>query len=114
MPDLNPIFTESFNSGDAQALSELYEKDAVFHTPTGPVSGREAIRMMYAAMLAGSPTIESRTRQILTCGDIALITSEWSFASGGATSSGTSVEVVRRQPDGSWMYIIDEPRILRR
>ncbi|NRQ33117.1 nuclear transport factor 2 family protein [Nonomuraea sp. NN258] len=116
MPDLNPIFTARFNSGDAAALSELYEKDAVFHTPAGPVSGREAIRTMYAAMLADSPTIDSEARRILICGDIALIISEWSFTSGDsgdATSSGISVEVARRQPDGTWLYIIDEPRIPR-
>ncbi|MEV5576572.1 nuclear transport factor 2 family protein [Spirillospora sp. NPDC052269] len=112
--DLNPIFSERFNAGDAGPIADLYEKDAVFHTSTGPITGREAIRDHYATMLASSPTMDSRARRILSCGDdLALITSDWTFTVGSDSRSGVSVEVVRRQPDGTWMYVIDEPDIQR-
>ncbi|MEV4253539.1 nuclear transport factor 2 family protein [Spirillospora sp. NPDC049652] len=107
--DLNTVFTARFNSGDARAVTDLYEQDAVFHSSSGPVVGRDAIRAHYADMLGSAPTIDSRLRQILTCGDLALLLSDWDFSSGSVTKTGVSIEVARRQPDGTWKYAIDEP-----
>lgn len=42
-------WVEAFNRGDAGALAELYEPDAVNHqVAEQPVQGREAIRRMFA------------------------------------------------------------------
>ncbi|NUR27319.1 MAG: nuclear transport factor 2 family protein [Catenulispora sp.] len=105
--DLNPTFSALFNAGDVRGLVRLYAPDAVFHASSGPVTGREAIHAEYTDMIAGSPGLELRTRRILSSGDTALITTD------DATSTGVSVEVARRQPDGTWLYVIDEPRLSR-
>jgi ketosteroid isomerase-like protein len=111
--DLNPTFSALFNAGDVLGLVRLYAPDAVFHASSGPVTGRDAIHAEYADMIAGSPGIELRTRRILSSGDTALITTDWRFTADDATSTGVSVEVARRQPDGGWLYVIDEPRLSR-
>ena len=60
------------------------------------------------------PTIELTTRRVVQEGDTALLMADWRFQ--GTTSdgrsvsaSGTSIEVARRQSDGSWRYLIDLP-----
>jgi ketosteroid isomerase-like protein len=47
-------------------------------------------------------------------GDLALLQGEWAFVGTAPDGSpvelaGRSAEVVRRQPDGSWRYVIDHP-----
>ncbi len=46
--------------------------------------------------------------------DTALLVADWRFhgtAADGSdvATSGTSIEVARRQPDGNWRYLIDLP-----
>jgi len=110
--ELNATFSALFNSGDVDALADLYEKDAVSHSPEGLVTGRDAIRAQYADKVAESVRIEAPARQIITSGDIALIVTDWRFTEADGDSTGVSVEVARRQPDGTWQYIIDQPSLL--
>lgn len=48
--DVISAWVEAFNRADADALAELYSRDAVNHQiPESPVVGREAIRKMFEA-----------------------------------------------------------------
>jgi ketosteroid isomerase-like protein len=47
-------------------------------------------------------------------GELALTSSTWSVSGNDAdgkafTANGKSMEVVRRQPDGTWRFVIDNP-----
>jgi ketosteroid isomerase-like protein len=47
-------------------------------------------------------------------GDVALLRSKWSLAGTGpdgkpVAMSGNGTEVVRRQADGTWLFVIDNP-----
>lgn len=47
-------------------------------------------------------------------GDVALLSNRWHMTLGPSDGEragleGTSTEVARRQPDGSWRYVIDDP-----
>ncbi len=104
--DLGRFFLERGNAGDVDGLVALYEPDAVLAFPTGQVVvGSQAIRQVYAQLLAGKPTFTAEPRPALRNGDLALTSTR--LAGGGAT-----VEVARRQPDGTWLWVIDQPNIL--
>jgi uncharacterized protein (TIGR02246 family) len=103
--DLARLFVELANAGDAEGLAALYEPDAVLAFPPGQESvGRDAIRNVMEQMLAQRPqfTVEEPL-PTLRHGDIALTSTRPSDNTGGR------VQVARRQPDGSWLRILDRP-----
>ena len=112
--DLHKLFEQALNSGDLDALVTLYAFDGFLVARSGPVRGISAIRKAIAEYVAMKPTIQLTTRRVVQAGDAALLVADWRFhgtaADGGdVATSGTSIEVARRQPDGSWCYLIDLP-----
>lgn len=103
--DLTRLFVELANAGDAEGLSRLYERDAVVGYPPGKQTvGRAAIRALYDQMLASNPKFKQENPlPTLRVGDLALTGTQSSDGTGGR------VQVVRRQPDGNWLRIIDRP-----
>jgi ketosteroid isomerase-like protein len=103
--DLNRFFIERANAGDAEGLTALYEPHAVLAFPIGQVTiGQDAIRRVYEQMLVGRPSFEGEQRPPLVNGDLALTTTRF--------ASGATAEVARRQPDGTWLWVIDHPSIV--
>jgi ketosteroid isomerase-like protein len=104
--DLARFFIERGNVGDLEGLVVLFEPDAVVASPGGAdITGHEAIRRKYAEVLARAPEFSLGHQQpAMIHGDIAL-TSTW-FDDGGAAA-----EVARRQPDGTWRWMIDKGSI---
>jgi ketosteroid isomerase-like protein len=103
--DLTRLFVERANAGDAEGLAELYAPDAVMGFPPGERTvGREAIRAVLEAMLEQVPSFPSEEPlPTLVHGDLALC------ATRSQDRAGTRAQVARRQPDGSWLRIIDRP-----
>jgi ketosteroid isomerase-like protein len=100
--DLARFFVERANAGDVDGLVALYEPHAVLTFPAGHVaSGAQAIRAVYEKLLADRPTLTPGDQQpALINGDLALTSTR--LVGGGIT-----VEVARRQPDGTWLWAID-------
>lgn len=112
--DVHRIWTEYFRAGDLDGLLSLYEPDAAFVAQSGAyVSGRRAIREVLAGILAVRRTFEIEIGRAIQTGDVALMVSSWKLSGEqrGAPyeSKGRTADVVRRQPDGSWLYVIDSP-----
>ncbi len=62
-------------------------------------------------MLARRGQMELETRSVVESGaGLAVLHAGWTLSGSGATARGVSTEVVRRQPDGTWLFLIDEPR----
>lgn len=103
--DLTRLFVERANAGDAAGLAALYEEGAVMAYPPGSTTvGREAIRELWEKVLARAPRFEAEEPlPTLVCGDIALT------ATPPKDGSGARAQVARRQADGSWLRMIDQP-----
>jgi len=109
--EIHTLFLDAFNRGDVEALVALYEPGALLVTGRGTAVGHEAIREAYQHILAGGSRMELRTHVVLESGDgLAVLHAGWTFHRGGSATPGLSTEVVRRQTDGSWLFVIDEPR----
>lgn len=103
--DLGRFFIERANAGDAEGLAALYEPNAMLAAPRGQVTaGREAIRQFYERLLGGRPTFSGEQQPALRNGDLALTSTRF--------AGGVTVELARRQPDGTWLWVIDQPNIL--
>ena len=108
-------FAKCFNSGDLEGLLNLYEPGAVFvRGPGDHVSERSAIGEALQGFLATGGKISFKTRHAVRFDDIALLSNEYKLEGTGEdgkpfTMTGKTSEVVRRQPDGRWLYIIDHP-----
>jgi len=106
--DITRLFVERSNAGDADGVAALYEEDAVIAYPPGSQTvGRAAIRELWAAVLARAPKFEPETPlPTLVNGDIAMTSTP------PKDGAGARAQVVRRQADGSWLRIIDQPEFL--
>jgi uncharacterized protein (TIGR02246 family) len=109
--EIHKLFLDAFNRGDVEALVALYEPTAVLVTREGTMVGHQAIREAYQRMLAGGGRMELETRAVIESGGgLAVLHAGWTFHRGETATPGLSTEVVRRQPDGTWLFVIDEPR----
>lgn len=100
--DLERYFVERANRADVDGLLALYEPDAVLIDDGGRIArGHEELRAFFTDFVANGLELEqSRQAEPVISGDIALTSSH--LGSGAITA-----EVARRQPDGSWLWVID-------
>jgi ketosteroid isomerase-like protein len=100
----------AFNDGDVDALVRLYESDARMMRDDGSMaSGMDEIRDVWSGFVALGGRISLTTRYAVECDDVALLSNTWTFEGAGMTFSSVTAEVARRQGDGSWLYLIDNP-----
>lgn len=113
--EIDALFERALNAGDLDALLALYEPTATFTVEPGKVvSGTAAIREALTGFLALKPSISLKPRILGNAGDVALVSSAWVLEGTGPDGkpvalTGTSAEVVRRQADGTWKFVVDSP-----
>jgi uncharacterized protein (TIGR02246 family) len=115
--DAHREWVKAFEAGDLEGLVALYEPDAVVMSAPGGelVSGDAALRENLQGYLALGAEMDLRVQRCLQSGDIAILYSRWTLT-GGTGPDGTEVnlagqttDVVRRQADGTWLLVIDNP-----
>jgi uncharacterized protein (TIGR02246 family) len=105
----------ALNAGDLDDAVACYAPAATFiPQPGAVVSGRAAIREALAQLVALKPVLRSQTQVVFDSTDTALYCADWSMegtAPDGSRveQSGKSSDVLCRQPDGSWLIVIDNP-----
>jgi ketosteroid isomerase-like protein len=101
--DLERFFVERANAGDVEGLVALYESNAIVAYGDGEVAtGLNEIRNLFARFLANRPQLDPSIQAAALCsGDLALTSSR--LSNGDVTA-----EVARRQPDGSWLWVVDQ------
>lgn len=114
--DLHAAFVAAFNQGDVDALIDLYEPDGAFITSPGTVAtGLVAIREAIVGLLAFQGRVTINTRWVTIVGDIALLHGDWNLPGTNPTDGSAilvealDTEVARRQADGTWRFVIDDP-----
>jgi uncharacterized protein (TIGR02246 family) len=109
------IFEQAFNASDIDSLVALYEPNAVLLVKGQPVEGLQAIRAAYQTLLTRRSRMTLHTRSVVRFDDrLALLHADWVLEATapdetGKTARGMSTEVVRRQENGSWRFILDNP-----
>ncbi len=111
--EIHVLFERAFNIGDVEAILALYEPGAVLVSGGKPVTGHNGIRDALNVFLSSGAQMKLDTRAIIESGEgLAVLHGAWSLGPPSATQ-GLSTEVVRRQPDGSWRFVIDNPNTPR-
>jgi len=110
------LFVQFFNAGDIESLISLYESDALLVPfPNPPVQGQAAIRAALLGFLEAKPQMALMVDKAFQANDIALLFSSWTLRGSDPDgnpfeSTGQTSDVVRRQPDGRWLFVIDIPQ----
>jgi ketosteroid isomerase-like protein len=101
--DLERFFVERANAGDVEGLVALYESNATLACDDGEVVvGLDQIRKFFVNFIASSPQLAPSVQAPALCsGNLALTSSR--LANGGITA-----EIARRQPDGNWLWAVDQ------
>lgn len=108
--EASKIFENCFAAGDLDGLMDLYEADAVFASPSGTATGLDQIREVLQGYLSSNATITMEDSVAFTVGDLALVHWSWTMKMpDGSRSTGGTAEVLRRQADGLWKFVIDNP-----
>lgn len=107
---MNDTFAHAFNSREIENLMSLYEPGSVLCAdPAGAIdAGLDAIRARLTELLRAPGAMTSRNNFCIALGDLALLRADWSLRDGDqVVAAGSSAEIVRRQADGRWLYVID-------
>ncbi len=103
------------NTGDLESLMPLYESNAAFATQPGSLApGAAGIGEALNGFISMNGTLDLEVTRVLEVDDLALVVGEWSFDGTGPDGepvrlTAKNADVLRRQADGSWRFVIDNP-----
>jgi uncharacterized protein (TIGR02246 family) len=106
---------DGINTGNLDSLMALYEPQAAFATQPGSLThGLAGVREALAGFIAMKGKLDLKVTRVLEASDLALVTAVWSFTGAGSDGelvnlAAKSADVLRRQADGSWRFVIDNP-----
>ena len=113
--DVDLQLIAAVNAGDVNSAVGYYEPGAVLVSERGTtVTGTEAIREVLSGFMAIKPKMTIEVPLVIESGDTALVHSKWTTVGTDADGNrvdfaGQGTEVMRRQPDGNWLFVIDNP-----
>ena len=111
---LDSIVT-GINSGDLESLMPLYEADAAFAAEPGSLAhGVPGVSEALTGFISMNGTLDLEVTRVLEADDLALVCGVWSFNGTGPDGepvqlAANNADVLRRQADGSWRFVIDNP-----
>jgi uncharacterized protein (TIGR02246 family) len=107
------LFTEYLETGDLDGLVSLYEPNAHFVAAPGLLLvGTVAIRDALQQMIDSGARIRLEPRNIRRVDDLALVSNTATVTAATPEAkpvTSTTTEILRRQPDGGWLHILDDP-----
>jgi uncharacterized protein (TIGR02246 family) len=112
---LYSLLADAFAAGDMERVMALYEPGAAIVPQPGTVMvGADQVRAALQGFLDVNVRFKPERIDVITADNVALVTARWSADIDGpdgkpATLAGVSTDILRRQPDGGWRYVIDQP-----
>ena len=103
------------NTGDLEGLMPLYESEAAFATEPGSLAhGAPGVGHALTGFISMNGELDLEVTRVLEVDDLALVVGFWSFEGTGPDGEPVRLEsrnadVLRRQGDGSWRFVIDNP-----
>lgn len=107
--------TRAFHDGDIDGILRTYEGGAVVYGEPGKAfTGSDELKSMFAGFIAVKARFTFSGHEVSIGGDLAVHVAPWTMAGeapdgSAVTGSGLSVAVLRRQADGRWLMVIDNP-----
>ena len=102
-------------SGDLESLIPLYESEAAFATEPGSLAhGTPGVSEALMGFISMNGELDLEVTRVLEVDDLALVIGDWSFNGTGPDGEAVrlaarNADVLRRQTDGSWRFVIDNP-----
>ena len=106
---------DGINTGNLDTLMPLYESEAAFATQPGSLAhGASGVREALTGFISMKGKLDLEVTRVLEVGDLALVAGTWSFDGTGPDGepvrlAAKNADVLRRQADGSWRFVIDNP-----
>jgi uncharacterized protein (TIGR02246 family) len=106
---------KAVSMGDLDGALATFEAGAVMLAQPGmPVAGTPALRAAFEQFLAIKPNVTVTGQETIQAGDIALHSFTWKMAAQAPDGTaiqqdGFSTVVLRKQADGRWLMVIDNP-----
>jgi ketosteroid isomerase-like protein len=103
------LFKQYMAAGDIESLLGIYDHEVTFLNQSREFKrGREELREELTALASAKAKFDYSIKQVIQAGDIALMHTEWNVSSPRLMHS-YAIEVARRQPDGTWRWLIGDP-----
>lgn len=112
---VHELFEKRFQAGDLDGLVSLYEDRAMIAPDRSQITtGKTGVRDALAGYLGLNGHFSTKLIQALKTDQIALLYSEWTVEGKHPDGSplkigGQTSDVVRKQADGTWLFVIDSP-----
>lgn len=112
--EIHTRFAAAFNAKNVDGILALYEPNGrIFPNPQSPepVVGLAGVRAVMEKFVGLDAKIEIKTVFAYDDGKDALLRGDWRLidAKGAEVGRGSSAETARRQSDGCWLYVLDDP-----
>jgi hypothetical protein len=104
--DLARLLVSRANAGDVEGMVALYEPNAALACGDGRIAvGTDAIRKFYTDLLAAGRTFDLGEQRP------AMLRENLALTSTRLPNGIVTAEVARKQIDGTWLWVIDQPSI---
>lgn len=117
--EIDSLFRDAFNAGAVGSLTALYEPGSVLVVGSKRVIGQENICAAFKELVSQPGRMTLETRAVIESPEgLAVLHGTWIVEPqpgirDAVATQGISTEVVRKQADGTWLFVIDNPYTAR-
>ena len=108
-------FQNCIRNGDVESALSCFDAEAVYIAAPGTVvKGTADIRPALEMLCRMKPNLEAQRSLALEVGDLAAWVDEWTLQATLPDGThldmkGVSSDIMKRHPDGTWVYLVDNP-----